>query len=331
MSDEDRPKFSADDRISRARERMSMDYEDPAPTTRPTAVGSRLTENVLTRFLSSDTGTRRLVYGAAGLGGLLVLGIGGWALVGHHQHGIAIMGPPPVSMRTKPVDPGGMQLDSVAMPDEEGDAKAHPVPAPEKPNPEALAAQYGAQGKDDSGKSEGASALATGAEGSGAGQVADQQVPATPPADTQSTSAQEETETPSGGEEGDAAAAQSAENNSKSKPTAPVPAKDTAAASKTAPADTKISTVPHGGVEGGKYQVQLAAVQNEDEARKEWSRLKARYPTLFGDSTPSFVRTEQNNATFYRLRVKGFASVATAREFCSAVRERGMACMVVRQ
>ncbi|GBR55989.1 hypothetical protein AA18889_0427 [Acetobacter senegalensis DSM 18889] len=89
--------------------------------------------------------------------------------------------------------------------------------------------------------------------------------------------------------------------------------------------------MPHGGVEGGKYQVQLAAVQSEDEARKEWSRLKSRYPTLFGDSTPSFVRTEQNNATFYRLRVKGFASVATAREFCSAVRERGMACMVVRQ
>ncbi|WP_339076872.1 SPOR domain-containing protein [Acetobacter sp. AC2005] len=333
MSDEDRPKFSADDRISRARERMSMDYEDPAPT-RPAAVGGRPTENVLTRFLSSDTGTRRLVYGAAGLGGLLVLGIGGWALVGHHQHGIPIMGPPPVSMRTKPVDPGGMQLDSVAMPDEEGDAKAHPVPAPEKPNPEALAAQYGAQGEGDAGKPEGAPAPATGAEATGTGQAADQQAPAAapPPADAQNTSAQEETEASSGGEEGDAAAAaQSAESNPKPKPATPVPAKDTAAASKAAPADTKASTVPHGGVEGGKYQVQLAAVQSEDEARKEWSRLKSRYPTLFGDSTPSFVRTEQNNATFYRLRVKGFASVATAREFCSAVRERGMACMVVRQ
>ena len=325
MSDEDRPKFSADDRISRARERMSMDYEDPAPT-RPSAVGSRPTENVLTRFLSSDTGTRRLVYGAAGLGGLLVLGIGGWALMGHHQHGIAIMGPPPVSMRTKPVDPGGMQLDSVAMPDEEGDPKAHPVPAPEKPNPEALAAQYGAQGGNDSGKTEGAPVPAIGAEGAGAEPTA-----AAPSADAQSTPAQEETEASTGGEEGDAAAAQSVENNPKPKPATPVPTKDTAATSKAAPADTKTSTVPHGGVEGGKYQVQLAAVQNEDEARKEWSRLKSRYPTLFGDSTPSFVRTEQNNAKFYRLRVKGFASVATAREFCSAVRERGMACMAVRQ
>ncbi|ATI12749.1 MULTISPECIES: SPOR domain-containing protein [Acetobacter] len=332
MSDEDRPKFSADDRISRARERMSMDYEDPAPT-RPTAVGGRPTENVLTRFLSSDTGTRRLVYGAAGLGGLLVLGIGGWALIGHHQHGIAIMGPPPVSMRTKPVDPGGMQLDSVAMPDEEGDPKAHPVPAPEKPNPEALAAQYGAQGESDSAKPEGVPVPATGAEGAGAGHAADQQAAAAPPADAPSASAQEETEASTSGEEGDTAAAQSVANNPKPKPDAAVPAKDkdTAAASKAAPADTKTSTVPHGGVEGGKYQVQLAAVQNEDEARKEWSRLKSRYPTLFGESTPSFVRTEQNNATFYRLRVKGFASVATAREFCSAVRERGMACMVVRQ
>ncbi|GBR45843.1 SPOR domain-containing protein [Acetobacter pomorum] len=330
MSDEDRPKFSADDRISRARERMSMDYEDPAPT-RPTAAGDRPTENVLTRFLSSDTGTRRLVYGAAGLGGLLVLGIGGWALMGHHQHGIPIMGPPPVSMRTKPVDPGGMQLDSVAMPDEEADAKAHPVPAPEKPNPEALAAQYGTQGGSDSGKPEEASAPAAGAEG--AGQGAEQQTAAAPSASNQNTSAQEETESSTGVDEGDtAAAAQSSESEQKPKPATPAPApvKDTAAASKAAPADTKTSTVPHGGVEGGKYQVQLAAVQTEDEARKEWSRLKSRYPTLFGESTPSFVRTEQNNATFYRLRVKGFASVATAREFCSAVRERGMACMVVR-
>ncbi|WP_242401111.1 SPOR domain-containing protein [Acetobacter okinawensis] len=71
-------------------------------------------------------------------------------------------------------------------------------------------------------------------------------------------------------------------------------------------------------------------MQTEADAQKEWTRLKTRYPTLFGDVTPAFVRTEQNNATFYRLRVQGFGAVADAKDFCSSVRERGMACMVVR-
>lgn len=146
MSDDNKD-FSSDNRISRARERMSTDYDDTLPPRRPAGPAGKggVASSVLTQFLSSDAGTRKLVYGAAGLGGLLVLGIGGWALLGHHQSGIPVMGPPPVAMRTKPVDPGGMQLDGVAMPDTPDDGQAHPVPAPEKPNPTALAQQYGQQ------------------------------------------------------------------------------------------------------------------------------------------------------------------------------------------
>ena len=83
-------------------------------------------------------------------------------------------------------------------------------------------------------------------------------------------------------------------------------------------------------IRSGGYQVQLAALQSDAEARKEWSRLKTRYPTLFGARTPSIVRTEQSSAVFYRLRVAGFDSSADAHAFCATARERGLACMVAR-
>ncbi|GBR19338.1 hypothetical protein AA0481_1852 [Acetobacter orientalis NRIC 0481] len=82
---------------------------------------------------------------------------------------------------------------------------------------------------------------------------------------------------------------------------------------------------------GGKYRVQLAALQSEAQAQQEWSRLKTRYPALFGDRTPVVEKIQRDNAVFYRLRVGGFASTAETRAFCSAVRERGLACAQVHQ
>lgn len=327
MSDDNKD-FSSDNRISRARERMSTDYDDTLPPRRPAGPAGKggVASSVLTQFLSSDAGTRKLVYGAAGLGGLLVLGIGGWALLGHHQSGIPVMGPPPVAMRTKPVDPGGMQLDTLALPEADANQPGHPVPAPEKPNPAALAAQYGGQPD---------AAAAHAAPGGPAGApVADATVPGAPPAATApeaeggALKPVPSSDLPAQGTEtADAGAA------SEQPKEAPVPTDDVSDSEEEAtpvakPAAKKVATAAHS--TGGKYQVQLAALQTEAEAQKEWARLKTRYPTLFGDVTPAFVRTEQNNATFYRLRVQGFGAVADARDFCTSVRERGMACMVVR-
>lgn len=342
MNEEDRQSSTVEERISRARERMSMDYDDkPAPRSTlgsKMAGGGRLTE-LMTGFLGSESGTRRLAYGAAGLGGLLVLGIGGWAVLGHHQSGIPVMGPPPVAMRTKPVDPGGMQLDTLALPDADATQQGHPVPAPEKPNPAALAAQYGGQP---------APAPASGAPASlAAPAVADATgtAPVAPPAATPAPAAEPATVPDAGGQQPNAAAL-------KPVPTTPLPEQGTAVPDATAPEPLKEAPIPTDEVSdgeeeatpqpaakkaapaargaGGKYQVQLAALQTEADAQKEWARLKTRYPSLFGDVTPAFVRTEQNNATFYRLRVQGFGAVTDAKDFCSSVRERGMACMVVR-
>ncbi|MCP1243216.1 SPOR domain-containing protein [Acetobacter lambici] len=334
MSEDDRPSSTVEERISRARERMSMDYDDkPAPrstTGNKLAAGNKLMD-LLTSFLGSESGTRRLAYGAAGLGGLLVLGIGGWAVLGHHQSGIPVMGPPPVAMRTKPVDPGGMQLDTLALPEADANQQGHPVPAPEKPNPAALAAQYGGQPAP-----AGAGGPATGdAPGPLPATGAAAPAAATPAPTTQDVAQADGAAlkpVPS-----DALPAQATAPADATAPEplkeAPIPTDDASdgeeeAAPAPKAAAKKAATAPRG--TAGKYQVQLAALQTEAEAQKEWARLKTRYPTLFGDVTPAFVRTEQNNATFYRLRVLGFGAVADAKDFCSSVRERGMACMVVR-
>lgn len=346
MNEKERGSATAEDRISRARERMSTDYDDT-----PSKPEAALLGSMLARVTGTDSITRWLAYGAAGLGGLLVLGIGGWALVRHHSHGIPVFGPPAVAMKTHPVDPGGMQLDALGPIEDTDDQTGHPVPAPEKPNPAALAAQYGGA------PATSAPAAPAGANTAEAGAPAASATPATTPSGTAAgTSAQEEEESdstaPGAVEEGDSAAAgqtaaRDAAQATSHTATAPVPAPaaqpdkqadETPARSAPAPAARQAEAalpapvpVPSAVKEGsGAYQVQLAALQSDAEARKEWSRLKTRYPTLFGTRTPSIVRTEQNSAVFYRLRVTGFDSSADAHAFCATARERGLACMVAR-
>ncbi|MFT8721569.1 MAG: SPOR domain-containing protein [Acetobacter malorum] len=342
MSENDKGSF--DERINRARERMSTDYDAPPPR-RPAAPAGGVGAGVISQFLSSDTGTRRLVYGAAGLGGLLVLGIGGWALMGHHQSGVPVLGPPPVAMKTKPVDPGGMQVDGLSAP-EADDGQAHPVPAPEKPNPGALAAQYGQQAAKTAateGSAPGDVASADQAKGPSAGAdgaAPEGDAPAAPGTSAQTDAPQQPESLPetSTGVADDSASGDAAASAPAAAPAAPVPSKvaPKPAPKKVAPAEDaeparkteEAAPVASAGT-GGKFRVQLAALQNEAQAQQEWSRLKTRYPTLFADRSPVIEKVQRDNAVFYRLRVGGFASVAETRSFCSAVRERGLGCTQV--
>ncbi|MCX2561896.1 SPOR domain-containing protein [Acetobacter farinalis] len=359
MNEDDKGSF--DDRINRARERMSTDYA-AAPPRRAAASAPAAGGGVLAQLLSSDAGTRRLVYGAAGLGGLLVLGIGGWALVGHHQSGIPVLGPPEVSMRTKPVDPGGMQVDGLSTP-EADDGQAHPVPAPEKPDPSALAAQYGQQAAKTAAteapapgsaaqpadQAKAAAAPATGQsagpEGAAPGGTAAQATPATPEGTAQTDATQQPDSLPdsstgvadesAAGDVAASAPAAAPAVPAASKPAPKVAAKKVApeAAEPASPATSSGTTQPSAPAPvaraGGKFRVQLAALQTEAQAQQEWSRLKTHYPTLFADRTPVIEKVQRDNAVFYRLRVSGFGSVAETRSFCSAVRERGLGCTQV--
>ncbi|MFT8422447.1 MAG: SPOR domain-containing protein, partial [Gluconacetobacter sp.] len=94
-------------------------------------------------------------------------------------------------------------------------------------------------------------------------------------------------------------------------------------AASAAPAVAPAAPAP---VAGGRYGVQLAALDSQQAAEKEWARLTQHYPELFGSHTPVIERTERNGAVFFRLRTRGFASIAQATSFCEHVRLNGLAC-----
>lgn len=88
-----------------------------------------------------DPGTRRLALIAGGLGGLLVVVVGGWSLLGHHHDvGIPVIEPEPGPVRSRPVDPGGMQLMSTQVAQTNGPGAQSLAPGPEQAAPQALQA-----------------------------------------------------------------------------------------------------------------------------------------------------------------------------------------------
>ncbi|WP_264812933.1 SPOR domain-containing protein, partial [Gluconacetobacter sacchari] len=93
-----------------------------------------------------------------------------------------------------------------------------------------------------------------------------------------------------------------------------------------APAPAPAPAATPAPVAEGRYGVQLAALDSQQSAEKEWARLTQHYPDLFGGHTPVIERTERNGAVFFRLRTRGFASIAQATSFCEHVRLNGLAC-----
>ncbi|WP_342629042.1 SPOR domain-containing protein [Nguyenibacter vanlangensis] len=280
------------ERLSRARERMSADYDDAPPRR------ARPRRGVLEGLLGSDPLTRRLAYGAAGLGGLLVLGIGGWALVGHQPSGIPVLGPPPGPVRVRPLDPGGMQVLGAEAPTADDGSAAHLAPLPEQPRPDQLARQYGAPPA---------------------------AAPSAPVNSPVNSPAAEPVMKPAAGPATTAAAVAAPVQ-------APVAGPAPVAPPVAAPSSAPVAPfpAPPGAPSvtpaGGRYGVQLAALDSEVAAQKEWARLVQHYPDLFAGHEPIIERTERNGAVFFRLRTRGFASIAQATSFCEHVRLNGLAC-----
>ncbi|GBQ88280.1 hypothetical protein AA23498_0338 [Acetobacter nitrogenifigens DSM 23921 = NBRC 105050] len=307
---DDTPPDPHEDRLNRARERMATDYEDAPP---PRRSGGKL---ALGALLAGDANTRRLTYGVAGLGGLLVLGIGGWSLLGHHQGGIPVLGPPPGPVREKPADPGGMQLDGVMAPAETPEGATHLAPGPEQPDPAALAARYGGKA------------------------AASEEPPAAAPAPASAP---------------DAASAPAKDTPSQAAPKAtdaspsPTPAAPPSTVTAKPLPDTATTQTSHADqadappvqskappeetakpVASGPYGVQLAALDSEANARKEWDRARATAPDLFAGHTPEIEKVTNKTAIFFRLRMRGFDSMAAAQSFCEKLRGHGHACNPIR-
>ena len=96
------------------------------------------------RQRSVDVGTRRLMYIAGGLTGALVLIVLLWSSVGHQSGGaVPVVQADQQPVRVKPANPGGMQIPGLNADVGSADAGAgdHLAPAPETPDPAALAKQ----------------------------------------------------------------------------------------------------------------------------------------------------------------------------------------------
>jgi SPOR domain len=92
-----------------------------------------------------------------------------------------------------------------------------------------------------------------------------------------------------------------------------------------APADP----VENRGSIGPGFRVQLAAVREQDEARRAWANLVDRLGSLVADHEPFYERAETVNGVFYRIQLGPFASEQTADRLCVEVQRRNASCFVV--
>ena len=249
-----------------------------------------------------DPATKRLAIIAGGLGAALLLLVGVWSVSGHRHGGVPVVEADSRPLRSKPDQPGGMQIagenDTILSGASSGkDAMA---PPPETPAPETLKAEAEQQLARPTPALPAVAAAAT----PDAAETALQPVAPVQPAATA--------------------------------PVAPVPASSAAATPPTPAAApepkplARAAVKPVGPATVGNTQVQLAALGSEQAAMVEWQRLTHKMPALLGEKHPAVLRTEHDGKTFYRLRTGGFTDIADATAFCEQVRAKGGGCALAR-
>lgn len=85
---------------------------------------------------------------------------------------------------------------------------------------------------------------------------------------------------------------------------------------------------PHAPPASGSALVQLAALDSEAAAQRQWAALLARLPEL-GAHEPSVERIGANGRTRWRLRIRGLADLAAANALCARVRATGSPCIAI--
>lgn len=80
---------------------------------------------------------------------------------------------------------------------------------------------------------------------------------------------------------------------------------------------------------GPGYRVQVAAVREQDAARRAWASLADRLGPLVADHQPVFERAETVNGVFYRVQLGPFASERAADRLCVELQRRDASCFVV--
>jgi Flp pilus assembly protein TadD len=99
----------------------------------------------------------------------------------------------------------------------------------------------------------------------------------------------------------------------------------TAAASLPAANQEMAADTPPLSLASGGALVQLAALDSEAAAQRQWAVLVARVPEL-GAHEPSVERIVTNGRPRWRLRIRGLADLAAANALCARVRAAGSPC-----
>ncbi len=104
-----------------------------------------------------------------------------------------------------------------------------------------------------------------------------------------------------------------------------------AAAAAREPSEPKVGPVPVSTEEipAGTSLVQLGAFESPEVAGAEWVRLNGKFGDLIGTKERLVQEAVSGGRTFFRLRATGFADLAEARRFCSALVAEDAACIPV--
>ena len=88
-------------------------------------------------------------------------------------------------------------------------------------------------------------------------------------------------------------------------------------------------SVSTGEIAPGTSLVQLGAFESPEVAGQEWARLTGRFGELLSGRERLVQQAVSGGRTFFRLRATGFADLAEARRFCSALVAEDAACIPV--
>ena len=81
---------------------------------------------------------------------------------------------------------------------------------------------------------------------------------------------------------------------------------------------------------GGIWNVQITSTSSESAAKKEWTNLVAKYPSILKGLDHTVSKTEVNGKIYYRLRVSNLESSATATDICNKLKSNNVPCFVTK-
>jgi cell division septation protein DedD len=79
----------------------------------------------------------------------------------------------------------------------------------------------------------------------------------------------------------------------------------------------------------GRYRVQLAAVREEEDAKRAWSLFKEQLGPYVSGLQPFFERAETSNGIFYRVQIGPFGETSEADRLCAELKKQNASCFVV--